>query len=802
MTETTATVARSMAAATSVAADVVDHCIERAVAELQEAESRALSAERQRIADAWRALLQQRMAWRQRFPRLLSTALAEEAKGTPAVAPVLRDPPTSSSGFLEFSLVDDTEIASRIESTRLAEQLDAMLDRPLAELDSLMSSALGLDVVQPERNPLRPAVFAQVLRRLMAESATEPGWTALWVRAMVQPLAERLEPFYRQQIEALTRAQVQAAHYRVVTAPSSPAATAPGARHGTPGGMQGPGAPQGGSAAPTEARVGKEDARPAAAPAGEPPLAQPSGFADLPPQVLESPRLRQFLLRGEPQAQQPLPPAFYVRAEAELRALQALPEGAPYDPRAAQQHMHLPAVERPPRHVDTASPLPPETWGAFAASRERALVRSRLKAEAREAGQVFGLEVVRRLVDRVADDPRLLAPLREAIVGLEPSLSRLAMVAPRFFSDEAHPGRLLVEKVAERSFKFNDEFSVEFQGFFRHVAQAFQRLNQVEPLDSAEPFRAALGNLQALWQAQDELDAEAERKVLEAVQLAERRQQEAERIASEFGLREDLARAPEPVRAFVLGPWALVVANARLEQPSVMDPGGHLSVLGELLWSVDRGQTLKDPARAFERIPRVLQGLRTGLESLGQQAGESEAFFRQLELLHRPVLKLRARHRHRDLAPAEPVRIADAPSEAGSLEDAHPWMAPDELRAAGFEDTVPSGFAQLAAPRAMQAREATLDDDEADRLLAALRMGDWVDLYSRQQWRRARLVWAAARGTLFMFTSHGGQPHSMSRRSLRRLLKERLLRPVEADAVVPRALERLGEASAPMPLAA
>jgi hypothetical protein len=376
------------------------------------------------------------------------------------------------------------------------------------------------------------------------------------------------------------------------------------------------------------------------------------------------------------------------------------------------------------------------------------------------------------------------------------------MVAPRFFSDEAHPGRLLVEKVAERSFKFNDEYSVEFQGFYRAVAQAFQRLNQVQPLESAEPFRVALATLQAGWQAQDELDAEAERKVLEAVQLAERRQQEAERIASEFGLREDLAHAPEPVRAFVLNTWSLVVAHARLEQPNAVDPGGHLSVLGELLWSVDRNQTLKEPARAFERIPRVLQGLRAGLESLGQQPAESDTFFRQLELLHRPVLKLRARHRHRDLAPAEPIRIADAASEAAALEDEHPWMAPDELRAAGFEDTVPSGFAQLAAPRAMQAPAATLEDAQADLLLAMLRTGDWVDLYSRQQWRRARLVWAAARGTLFMFTSHGGQPHSMTRRSLRRLLKERLLRPVESDAVVPRALARLGEASAPMPLAA
>ena len=73
-----------------------------------------------------------------------------------------------------------------------------------------------------------------------------------------------------------------------------------------------------------------------------------------------------------------------------------------------------------------------------------------------------------------------------------------------------------------------------------------------------------------------------------------------------------------------------------------IDPGGHLSVVADLLWSVNRDQALHEPARAFELIPRVLQKLRHGLESLGQQPGESESFFLQLELLHRPVMRLRA----------------------------------------------------------------------------------------------------------------------------------------------------------------
>lgn len=800
MPAVTATVARSIGAASATAAALVDQCVDHAVSELQAVEARSMPSQRQLVSGAWRELLARRKGWKEQFPRLLAAACEADVKddgsGTSA---------GFTSSFADLSLVDDNVIASKIESSRLAQQLTSTLERPLSDLDALMSSALGLDVIQPERNPLRPAVYAKVLRRMMGEGATGAEWTGLWLRAMAKPLAQHLDRLYVDQAKSLAQLQVHAAHYRLVNAPSASPPTKATPTAGNAGGA-GATSPDGANAVKAATALAGAAGAAGAAEGDDfkqaPPAA--SGFADLSPQLaVDGARLQRFLLRGEPQAHRPLGPGFHAQAQAELGELEAYAgEQESYDPSAARQHMHLPAVDRPPRRVATDSPLPEQVWGAMAASRERALVRGRLKTEAREAGQVLGLEVVRRLVDRVAEDPRLLAPVREAIVGLEPSLSRLAMVAPRFFSDEAHPGRRLVEKVAQRSFKFNDEFSVEFQGFFHTVAQSFHRLNQVEPLESAEPFQAALETLQAGWSAQDAMDEEAQRQVLQAVQRAEARQHEAERIASELRQREDLVNAPQPVQDFLLGTWALVVAHARLGQPQGgIDPGGYLSLVTDLLWSVNAESTLRDPARAFELIPRVLQKVRAGLESLGQRPEEAGTFLRELEQLHRPVMKLRARHRHRDVAPAEPVRLSG--DTTGVVEQAdHLWMAPGELRAAGFEDTVPSDVAHLRPVRKSHGPLPALEEGEADAMVAALVLGAWVDLYSRQQWRRAKLVWASAKGSFFMFVSHGGQPHSMTRRSLQRLVKGRLLRPVERDGVVPRALEKLAQDSAPMPLAA
>jgi hypothetical protein len=805
MSEVSHTVARSIGEAASTAARLVAQAVDHAVTELQCAESHTPPEQRQLVADAWHELLARRKDWVDRFPALLRTACEQAARNDAPAAGAGADAP--SSGFLSLTLVDDTEIARKIESSRLAQQLTSMLERPLAELDALMSSALGLSVIQPERNPLRPAVYARALRELMDAGQPDPAWPALWLRHMVQPLAHDLEQVYREQAKLLADAQVHAADYRLVTAPSKGPAPARPAGVAIGGGGAGGGGSGHGSA-PEPASASPAPRMAAVAPAERPASSQAtrnSGFMDLPqlpPQAVDGLRLRLFLARDDPQAHQPVAASFRAQAEAELRAIEEGIDTRGYDDQAAREHMHLPVVDRPPRPVDTDTPLRQSVWGDLGAARERALVRGRLKVQARELGQVFGLEVVRRLINKVAEDPRLLTPVREAIVALEPSLSRLAMVAPRFFSDEAHPGRLLVERVADRSFKYNDEFSVEFQAFLVPVAQTFTRLNEIERFDNAIPFQAALAALQAGWRAQDELDEQAQRKVLEAVQFAERRQQEAQRIASELRQREDLVATPPEVRDFLLSTWSVVIAHGRLTQPAGgMDPGGHLGLVTDLLWSVNRDHALHDPARAFVLIPRLLLKLREGLAALGQQPAESETFFHQLEQLHRPVLKLRARHRHRELAPSEPPR-SDAAAAIPRPED-QPWMAEELLRAAGFEQAPPSDFGALPPAQQPTRRPGEpLDEHAIERVLAGLAPGCWVDLFSHRQWRRARLVWAAERGTLFMFVGNGGEAHSMSRRILQRLVRDHLLRVVESEGVVPRALERLGEPSAPLPLAA
>lgn len=843
---------RCLQEAADAAKPALAHCIGHAVAGLQLAETQSTkTAERDELGLAWRELLQHQDGWCAQYPQALIKAFSS---GVPCAheLPVDRPPgaPARKDGAMDadlFSLVDNAQVEEGIESSRLLQQVLPEVGQVLAELDALMSSALGLNNVKPELNPVRPEVYAHTLRSLMATAAVEPAILALWVNHLADPMGRELKRVYERLINLLELAKVRPASYRVVPAPASTVrstSTAPATGN----------APAGSGAPASPVRVGYVS--------DEPLARSPSQYADLSNGELKDELLQDFLFRGGNKAGHGLTPSYYASIEEELIALKAAPDSAPAPlkaaPRAEQsgnsvtsdnsyqgtrsdpRRPALPAdedeydadadadadagtPEKASRIIGVLSQLSSQVWGVYGRARERALVRTQLQKDATHVGQVLGMEVVRKLVNQVAQDPSLLVPVREAIVALEPSLLRLAMVDSRFFSDENHPGRRLMERVAQRSFKYNSDASAEFDAFFTPVTEAFNALNALDIAD-AQPFGAALSDLQNLWDAQDRQEKAQRSSMRRTMQFAEDRQSQADQIALDMSMRADLDQVPGVVLDFLFGPWALVLAHARLtDTQRQIDPHGYGSLVSDLLWSVKPQVTLKRPAQLIEMIPGMLAKLHAGLASLGQDPRETEAFFSTMEKLHRPVLKLRRVRSRRDAeesdhAPLE-VALADetdlseilpaTPEQRKAKAAGQPWLAPQELDDAGFEETLSSGPAELddesdndlASPPVTG--EAPTDTDPAadpispEQVLLGLREGSWVDLHSKRRWRRAQLIWASSRGNLFMFVSHGGQPHSMTKRSCEKLIRDGLLRPVETHGVVAQALDQLVRDAAP-----
>lgn len=777
---------------------LLGRCIDAAVGSLQGAETKATEvAERQRLSRACWTLIQRRSA--------LTTSYAERLRGTFELGE--DGGRTSSLALLSDSsmlaLVDDISVAESLESARLLQGLMPVVEQALAALDARMSSLIGLQTVQVEKNPFRPSVFVRVLRELMAELERDPEIRSLWLQHLAVPLGRALGQLYEQLALRLQQANVQEAGYRIrlVADPqASPEAIA--ARQDL---LDWDFQPR-----------GSDTREPAAA--ALPPMVALAGTQTR----LEHQVFHDFLAdRGE-RYEQALDPAYYEQLAREQRIVRAQAALPLLDEvvveRERVQFKGLPVVDRPARAVSIGSQLGAEHWGAYAAPHERTRVLLELKQQAQRVSQAVGLDLVRKLVNQVARDPLLLAPVREAVVALEPALLRLAMDDPRFFAKDQHPARRLVEQVAQRSFRFNDEFSPEFEQFHAPVREAFNALNAL-PGAAPEPFAVALEHLREDWAGADRAEAQAQAQHLQALRHAESRQELADQIAWEISLRPDVFNAPAAVLDFLYGTWSLVIAEARLRHPDGgVDPLGYQAVISDLLWSVRREVTLRQPRQLFEMLPGLLQNLRAGLALLDKPPEETQSFFETLIRYHQPVLALRRASARSQAAAASTPGALEVPAEFDLPEPEDPaqvprpqvaetpWLAARERARAGFED--PRSGADEAPVEAVADAviDATVEEGavavpDADLVLTGLHVGDWVDLQANGQWLRAQLIWANARATLFMFTSRGGRAHTMTRRSCERLIRQRGLRPVAARPVVGAAIDAVLTGRPGMPAA-
>lgn len=416
----------------------------------------------------------------------------------------------------------------------------------------------------------------------------------------------------------------------------------------------------------------------------------------------------------------------------------------------------------------------------------------------RAAGQALAQEVVNLMVENIAKDPRLLAPVQQSVRDLEPALLRLAVSDARFFSDRKHPARQLLEQMTQRSLAWQSEDAPGFAAFLEAVQQAVEVLLSTQ-VSGAEPFAFALKTLEEAWGDQQQRDRRHREKAVRALLKAEQRNLLAEKITKELRLRPDVTGAPREIGAFILGPWAQVLAQARLSDESgAADPGGFAGAVADLIWSGQPRLAGTHPARLAQLVPELVEKLRHGLATIDYPAPATQRFLDHLAAAHREGLKS-------DGAPSRPVPLSTSMTREeleamfGDGDDnPGPWLAPTEAQHSGFMHTHQSvpvrPLFQETQPGFVETRPY------AGELAPALpetevRPGTWVEMMMGGGWSRYQVTWASPHATLFMFADAKGNTHSMTRRLLDKMVRSETLRIVSDQGVVDGALDAVAQAA-------
>lgn len=416
--------------------------------------------------------------------------------------------------------------------------------------------------------------------------------------------------------------------------------------------------------------------------------------------------------------------------------------------------------------------------------------------EARGAGQALGHEVVKLMVENIAADPRLLAPVQQTVRDLEPALLRLALADPRFFSDRKHPARRLLDQMTQRSLAWESVEVPGFAAFLEPLQQAVDVLLSTH-VAGAEPFDFALKTLEEAWGDQQHRDRRHREKAVRTLLQAEQRHLLAEKIAREMRSLAESSGAPREIGTFLAGPWSQVMAQARLaDATGSSDPGGYAGMIPDLLWSAQPRQAGASVPKLIKLIPGLVQKLRHGLATIDYPGPSTKRFLDFLADMHRQAMRTSdaAAPTTRTREELEAMFSGDDDEDA-----AGPWLGPKEAQDSGFMEThqsmSPQPVFQDTQPALFSETRPPGDELSPDLSQAGLQPGAWVEMLMDGGWARYQATWASPHGTLFMFVNAAGSSHSMTRRLLGKMLSTGTLRMISAQAVVDGALDAVAQAA-------
>ena len=705
--------------------DLADVLNRRYTSSLQNIEKRHLQA-------AMLALQKHHVAVSKNFVTTLTNTLGSGTQTAPSGKTQKSRGFSTATSFDDLELMGDNQVQDSVDSLRVLQTVALESEAGLAAFTARLSTALGFAQVKADKNPLRPEVFSRALLVAVQSVPVDNAIRSLWFTHGSALMGKQVRALYLALNELLIEKGVEPAAYRVITDQETNIVEK--ANITSSNGSSWAESLESSAFAPLADFFGEL-----------PTIAFPQQKAErkpsLPKEVLS--------IDSEPIGHQD----FVGTTPAAVTSLNEL-----------EQHGKVQSQSQSQAKALNTSPL------------RLAQLREQFKLKAKNSGRSGAVEAMILIIEKMAKDQRLLAPVQQIIANAEPAFLRLAITDPGFFTDKSHPARNLLNTIFSKSMAFANEGSPGFAEFLQDLQDVAALLSEGGS-NNAPNFARLLAGFEKKIDQRHSIAYENHRATTQALLEAEQRNVLARKISAEILSRPDFISGNLIIAEFLTGPWSQVLAKERLVVES--DKTGVYKAifsltLGELLWSLDGTKTASQPKQLAKLIPSILERLHGGLRSINAPIADFPIFFDELLTIYQSSLNASA-----EPATATGKRGASAQHKQPELDLKSLFGAGDSAYDKNLRQTPQDarhsrsveGVLQQSEPRFQQTQPFfdTAASGKLEPELPVIRLGGtelqlgaWVELMEGEQWLRAQLTWISLYKTLFMFTSSGGRMHSMT----------------------------------------
>jgi hypothetical protein len=418
---------------------------------------------------------------------------------------------------------------------------------------------------------------------------------------------------------------------------------------------------------------------------------------------------------------------------------------------------------------------------------EPAVLRAQISDKAARQVDKLTIEIVGLLFERIDQDRLVPPPIKEQLKRLQFPMIRVALTDPELFVSPHQPARELLDRIATTSIGWvaqgeqNERYLDEVRCAVSIVLESKE--------EGAAPFQQALQHFEGFLTQANTRDDDPVARAKRALEEAETREVLAINATIQIRQAFEGVMLESYLRDFLLDTWVRVLVAANLReatQPGLMRH--YLKLVPALVWTVQPKVNPEDKQHLARKVPPVLTALREGLALIEWPQARAQEFFGRLLNSHAQAVKaLELAHGATEFVPStlkiklDGITMAAdaAPAGADGAELPVSDEAVEQLLAANRVDvdhvTTPAG------PEAGH-------DAELDRHIAAFRRGDWFDLTRGDAVERVQLRWLSPRGAIYLFATAQDRIYSMKPATLRALMREGRVAPVEAEQIFERAL--------------